>query len=168
MSSSIGVLKSFRAWSCVVAIAALAIGVLGSILAGEASASGGFGAGPVGKSTAGKRSSANSGGGFGAGPVGKSTAGKRSSAKYNRFWFTFSRRDRHWAHRTSRCESGGNPRAIGGGGLYRGAFQFLKSSWKNSPQSPGGDPITYPYRTQAVVAVLLMKKVGTGPWPVCG
>ena len=31
-----------------------------------------------------------------------------------------------------------------------------------------GDPIAFPYKTQAVVAVLLMHREGTGPWPVCG
>ncbi len=66
------------------------------------------------------------------------------------------------------CESGSNPRAIGGGGIYRGAFQFLKSTWRSSPKSPGGDPITYSYRTQGVVAVLLKRRDGAGHWPVCG
>ena len=80
----------------------------------------------------------------------------------------FPRHQRRWAHRTSECESGGNPRAIGGGGLYRGAFQFLKSTWRSSPKSPGGDPIAYSYRTQAVVAVLLKRRDGAGHWPVCG
>ena len=55
-----------------------------------------------------------------------------------------------------------------GGGRYRGAFQFMRSTWKNSPRSPGGDPIAYPYRTQAVVAVLLKRRDGAGHWPVCG
>jgi hypothetical protein len=81
---------------------------------------------------------------------------------------SFSPRVRHWANTTSECESGRNPRAIGGGGLYRGAFQFMKSTWAGSPKSPGGDPIRYTYRTQAVVAVLLMKRDGAGHWPVCG
>ena len=75
---------------------------------------------------------------------------------------------RRWANRTSECESGRNPRAIGGGGLYRGAFQFMKATWRSSPKSPGGDPVRFSYRTQAVVAVLLMKRDGPGHWPVCG
>ena len=70
--------------------------------------------------------------------------------------------------RRAQCESGGDPRAIGGGGVYRGAFQFMRSTWKSSPKSPGGDPIAYPYKTQAVVAVVLMHRQGTSPWPVCG
>ena len=54
------------------------------------------------------------------------------------------------------------------GGLYRGAFQFTRSTWGASPKSPGGDPIAYPYKTQAVVAILLMHRDGTQHWPVCG
>ena len=92
----------------------------------------------------------------------------RTSGKFERLWRQFSARERRWANRTSECESGRNPRAIGGGGLYRGAFQFMKSTWRRSPRSPGGDPIRYTYRVQAVVAVLLMKRDGAGHWPVCG
>ena len=90
------------------------------------------------------------------------------AAKYSRLWDRVSRPERRWARRTSECESGGDPKAIGGGGLYRGAFQFMRSTWKSSPKSPGGDPIDYPYRTQAVVAVLLKRRDGAGHWPVCG
>ena len=39
----------------------------------------------------------------------------------------------------------------------------MRSTWKSSPKSPGGDPIAYPYRTQAVVAVLLMQREGAEP-----
>ncbi len=91
-----------------------------------------------------------------------------STAKYDRIWDGFSAADRRWAHKTADCESGGDPDAIGGGGIYRGAFQFMRSTWKSSPKSPGGDPIAHPYRTQAVVAVLLKRRQGSSPWPVCG
>jgi Transglycosylase-like domain len=91
-----------------------------------------------------------------------------ASGKYERIWDRFTRSDKRWAHSTARCESGRDPNAIGGGGAYRGAFQFLRSTWKTSPKSPGGDPIDYPYRTQAVVAVLLKHELGSSPWPVCG
>lgn len=93
---------------------------------------------------------------------------KKGKAKYKRLWQRASRRNRRWARRTARCESGRNPRAIGGGGLYRGAFQFTKPTWRASPKSPGGDPIRYPYRTQAVVAIALKKRDGAGHWPHCG
>ena len=131
-------------------VALMAVAVSGSIFIGQAAASsGGIGTpGPSGGGTA-QGSSAPSG-------------------RYDQIWAGFSPRTRHWANMTSECESGRNPRAIGGGGLYRGAFQFMKSTWASSPKSPGGDPIRYTYRTQAVVAVLLMKRDGAGHWPVCG
>jgi soluble lytic murein transglycosylase-like protein len=96
------------------------------------------------------------------------SSGSGSGGKYKRLWRKTSRHNRHWANRTAKCESGKNPDAIGGGGRYRGAFQFLKSTWRHAPKSPGGDPIRYPYRTQAVVAVYLKKREGTGHWPNCG
>lgn len=135
-------------------IAALAALIVTAALAGPASAASG------GVTTTGGAST-TTGGDEG---VTVHTVGSR----YQRLWKGFRVRDRRWAHRTSDCESGGNPRAIGGGGIYRGAFQFMRSTWKSSPRSPGGDPIAYPYRTQAVVAVLLMHRDGRGHWPVCG
>lgn len=104
---------------------------------------------------------------------GVSTETEESSAdsggdKYSRIWDRTPTKDKRWARSTSECESGGDPKAIGGGGAYRGAFQFLKSTWKSSPKSPGGDPIKFNYKTQAVVAVALKNKDGAGHWPVCG
>jgi transglycosylase-like protein len=92
----------------------------------------------------------------------------RLQAKYTRLWDKVSRRNRRWARSTAKCESGRDPNAIGGGGKYRGAFQFMKSTWRNAPKSPGGDPIDYPYKTQAVVAVALKRRDGTHHWPNCG
>jgi hypothetical protein len=92
----------------------------------------------------------------------------KREAKYDRLWEKVSKRDRRWARTTAECESGKDPKAIGGGGKYRGAFQFLKSTWRRSPKSPGGDPIDYRYRTQAVVAVALKDRDGAHHWPVCG
>jgi Transglycosylase-like domain len=101
------------------------------------------------------------------GGTGGSGSGSDNS-KYKRLWHKTSRHNKHWANKTAECESGKDPNAIGGGGQYRGAFQFMKSSWKNAPKTPGGDPIDYGYKTQAVVAVALKKHMGTKPWPVCG
>jgi hypothetical protein len=109
---------------------------------------------------------ASSGGVSASGDSGGSGAG--GGGKYKRLWSQTSRHNRHWANKTAECESGKDPNAIGGGGQYRGAFQFMKSSWKNAPKTPGGDPIDYGYKTQAVVAVALKKHMGTKPWPVCG
>jgi resuscitation-promoting factor RpfB len=106
----------------------------------------------------------------GVGSPGSETEDSRKSSgdAYSRMWDETSRRDKRWARSTAECESGRDPNAIGGGGQYRGAFQFLKSTWKAAPKSPGGDPIDYPYRTQAVVAVALKNRDGAGHWPVCG
>ena len=79
-----------------------------------------------------------------------------------------SKKNKRWAKRVARCESGGDPNAIGGGGTYRGAFQFMRSTWRTSPRSPGGDPIDYSYKTQAFVAVRLKMRSGGSPWPSCG
>jgi len=78
-----------------------------------------------------------------------------------------SKQNKRWAKRVARCESGGNPNAIGGGGAYRGAFQFMRSTWRSAPRSPGGDPVDYSYKTQAFVAVRLKTRVGGSPWPNC-
>ena len=79
-----------------------------------------------------------------------------------------SKKNKRWAKRVARCESGGDPNAIGGGGTYRGAFQFMRLTWRTSPRSPGGDPIDYSYKTQAFVAVRLKMRSGRSPWPSCG
>jgi hypothetical protein len=64
------------------------------------------------------------------------------------------------------CESGGDPTAIGGGGLYRGKYQFTVSTW----QSVGGtgDPAAAPEAEQDRRAAMLLARDGAGQWPVCG
>ena len=99
---------------------------------------------------------------------GVGTADGGSGGKYAAIWDGFTAKDKRWARRTGECESGNDPNAIGGGGKYRGAFQFLRSTWRSAPRSPGGDPIDYNWTTQAVVAVKLKHKVGRSPWPNCG
>jgi hypothetical protein len=106
-----------------------------------------------------------SSGGISSGGTGAATT---TNGRYGSLWDSFATRDRRWAHRTSDCESGGDPEAIGGGGKYRGAFQFTLSTWRNAPKSPGGDPIDYSWTTQAVVAVLLKHHEGSSAWPSCG
>jgi Transglycosylase-like domain len=88
--------------------------------------------------------------------------------RYARMWENLGRKNKRWARRTSACESGGNAKIHGGGGVYHGAFQFLKSTWKRAPKSPGGDPHRYSWKTQAVVAVYMKKRDGAGAWPNCG
>ena len=121
---------------------------------------------------AGQASAASSGGlgsgGSGAGD-GDASSANTTPGKFERLWHKrVTVAEKRWADRTADCESGGDPDAIGGGGRYRGAFQFMKATWKRSPRSPGGDPIDYSYRTQAVVAVMLKRRDGAGHWPVCG
>ncbi|MQA75974.1 MAG: hypothetical protein GEU88_16850 [Solirubrobacterales bacterium] len=148
------------------ATAGLAVLAIGSIAADDARA---VPTGGIGSAAGGAASSPEDGGD--ARSTGRDfdqSSRNRTGVKYERLWDRTSRTDRRWARTTSECESGGNPDAIGGGGLYRGAFQFMKSTWKHSPKSPGGDPIKYSYRTQAVVAVALKHHDGAGHWPVCG
>ena len=137
------------------AYAALALLAIGGIGAGSAGA-----AGSGGVSTLSSSGSQDATG---------ETRSARLNERYTKIWDgQITPAEKRWAHRTAECESGGDPNAIGGGGLYRGAFQFMRSTWKASPKSPGGDPIAYPYRTQAVVAVLLKRRDGAGHWPNCG
>jgi hypothetical protein len=65
----------------------------------------------------------------------------------------------------AQCESGGDPRAIGGGGLYRGKYQFNVGTW----QSVGGkgDPAAAPEAEQDKRAAILYARSGPGQWPVC-
>ena len=108
------------------------------------------------------------GGGISTGGGDGDKAASSGGGKYARLWDKVSERDKRWASKTAECESGKDPDAIGGGGMYRGAFQFMKSTWRVSPHSPGGDPIAYNYKTQAVVAVGLKNEEGAGHWPTCG
>jgi hypothetical protein len=64
------------------------------------------------------------------------------------------------------CESGGNPSAIGGGGLYRGAFQMTYSAWASVGGQ--GDPAAAPMSEQVRRAAALYAQSGPGQWPVCG
>ena len=94
--------------------------------------------------------------------------GKKHNAMYLHLWRkNVSRKNKRWANLVADCESGRRENAIGGGGLYRGAFQFMKDTWRVAPKSPGGDPIDYPYATQAFVAVRLKARDGAGHWPSC-
>ena len=64
------------------------------------------------------------------------------------------------------CESGGNPRAIGGGGAYRGKYQFSPSTW--AAVGGTGDPAAAPEAEQDRRAAILYARSGPGQWPVCG
>lgn len=68
--------------------------------------------------------------------------------------------------RIAACESGGNPRAIGGGGAYRGKYQFSFGTWASV--GGNGDPAVASEREQDRRAALLLRRDGAGHWPVCG
>ena len=69
-----------------------------------------------------------------------------------------------WA--LAQCESGNNPRAIGGGGAYRGLYQFRLSTWYGVGGQ--GDPINASREEQTYRAKLLYLRSGRAPWPHCG
>jgi Transglycosylase-like domain len=64
------------------------------------------------------------------------------------------------------CESGGDPRAIGGGGAFRGKYQFTYQTWQAVGGS--GDPAAAPEAEQDARAAKLLASGGAGHWPVCG
>lgn len=65
----------------------------------------------------------------------------------------------------ARCESGGNPQAVGGGGRYYGAFQMTPSTWRSLGYS--GLPTDHSYGTQLAAAQRLQARSGWGQWPHC-
>jgi hypothetical protein len=64
------------------------------------------------------------------------------------------------------CESRNNPRAVGGGGSFRGLYQFTISTWY--VVGGKGDPATAVRHEQTWRAWLLLSRHGAGHWPVCG
>jgi transglycosylase-like protein len=64
------------------------------------------------------------------------------------------------------CESRGNPRAVGGGGIYRGMYQFSVRTWYVVGGT--GDPAAAPRFEQTWRAWLLLSRHGSQHWPVCG
>ena len=69
-------------------------------------------------------------------------------------------------HRIADCESHGDPRAIGGGGAFRGALQFMRSTWESVGGE--GDPAAAPLEEQLRRGAILMARSGSSPWPHCG
>lgn len=69
-------------------------------------------------------------------------------------------------NRIAACESGGNPRAISSGGLYRGKYQFDMSTWAAIGGS--GDPAGASEAEQDLRAAMLYVQRGPAPWPICG
>jgi peptidoglycan hydrolase-like protein with peptidoglycan-binding domain len=63
------------------------------------------------------------------------------------------------------CESGGNPRAVSPGGLYRGKYQFRRATWERLGGK--GDPADAPEWLQDRIARKLYRQSGNAPWPNC-
>ena len=64
------------------------------------------------------------------------------------------------------CESGGDPHAVGGGGAFRGKYQFTYATW--AAMGGSGDPAAAPEAEQDRLAAKLYATAGAGQWPVCG
>lgn len=69
-------------------------------------------------------------------------------------------------HAIASCESHNNPRAIGGGGAYRGLFQMTFHIW--GAVGGHGDPAAASTKEQYLRAALVYRRYGSGQWPVCG
>ena len=63
------------------------------------------------------------------------------------------------------CESGGNPSAVGGGGAYRGKYQFSTATWQ--ALGGAGDPAAAPEAEQDRRAATLYAQSGASQWPAC-
>lgn len=68
-------------------------------------------------------------------------------------------------YRIAQCESHGDPKAIGGGGAYRGRYQFAISTWHSV--GGRGDPIDASGAEQDRRAAMLLARSGPSQWPVC-
>ena len=71
----------------------------------------------------------------------------------------------NWAA-LAKCESGGDPHAVGGGGLYFGLYQFSLGTWAGVGGS--GNPASASAAEQTARAQILYSRAGRSPWPVCG
>lgn len=67
--------------------------------------------------------------------------------------------------RLAMCESHHNPKAVGGGGRFWGAFQFMLSTWRGMGMS--GNPIDYSYEEQKAVAARIPVSAWARQFPAC-
>jgi hypothetical protein len=68
--------------------------------------------------------------------------------------------------RIARCESGGNPRAVSANRRYFGKYQFSRATWR--AVGGRGNPARASEAEQDRRALILYRRSGTAPWPVCG
>jgi hypothetical protein len=69
-------------------------------------------------------------------------------------------------HALAVCESGDNPRSVGGGGKFFGLYQFTVGTWHSVGGT--GNPRDASRAEQTKRAKLLYQRRGSAPWPVCG
>lgn len=74
--------------------------------------------------------------------------------------------ERELLDKIAQCESKGDPTVVSSSGLYRGKYQFDKSTWKSVGGT--GDPAAASELEQDQRAAILLRQRGTAPWPVCG
>jgi hypothetical protein len=68
--------------------------------------------------------------------------------------------------RIAACESHGSPSAVGGGGAFRGKYQFTYGTWRSV--GGRGDPAVAAEAEQDRRAAVLLRRTGGSAWPVCG
>ena len=81
-------------------------------------------------------------------------------------WWSATQPYRGWLAKVRYCESGGNYRAVSSNGMYSGAYQFDDQTWRSvggRGRASWASPLEQDYR-----AVLLYRRRGSAPWPVCG
>jgi len=112
------------------------------------------------------------------GIVGPMTRGKLGLARFSAADVRHPPRDAHGGggsgvelprvlREIAECESGGDPRAVSPNGLYRGKFQFSRSTWK-AVGGRGDDPARASEAHQDRMALRLYRQQGVAPWPACG
>jgi hypothetical protein len=69
-------------------------------------------------------------------------------------------------HALAVCESGDNPRSVGGGGQFFGLYQFTIGTWHSVGGT--GNPRDASRAEQTKRAKILYGRRGSAPWPVCG
>ena len=65
------------------------------------------------------------------------------------------------------CESGGNPRAVGGGGAFRGKYQFDYGDL-GAASAAAATRRRRPRPSRIAARRMLYARAGASPWPVCG
>jgi peptidoglycan hydrolase-like protein with peptidoglycan-binding domain len=68
--------------------------------------------------------------------------------------------------RIAQCESGGDPTAVSPDRRYWGKYQFSRPTWRSV--GGRGNPARASEAEQDQRALILYKREGTAPWPVCG